>query len=71
MFATSPDINPSMSATMSSPETVVTTYAPVGPFLPSIFPKINHSANNARRSTTNTCVLGLVVFFLALFVMVI
>ena len=68
ILATSPDINPSMSAAMSSPGAVVTTYAPVGPFLPSIFPKLNHSTNNARSSTTNTYVLGLVVLAL-LFVM--
>ena len=58
MSATSPDTDPSLSATMSSPGAVVTTYAPVGPFLPSIFPKINHSTNDARSSITNTCDLG-------------
>lgn len=68
MSATSPDINPPMSTAMSSHGVVVTTYAPVGPFLPSIFPKSNHSTNNARSSTTNTCVLILVVLAL-IFVM--
>jgi hypothetical protein len=68
MSAASPDVNPSMSATMSSPGAVVTTYAPVGPFLPSIFPKVNLSTNDARSSTTNSCALGLVALAL-LFVM--
>lgn len=64
MSATSLDVNSSMSAAISSPGAVVTTYTPVGPFLPSIFPKINLSTNDARSSTTNTCALGLVVLAL-------